>query len=414
MTQIYLYDDELARRFEPFALTRPLGEMRVGAELIRRRWEKAFGNGASTEGFVSGPHLLSFQEMDTPPFAGEEIPAGAVLVNTRCAPALVPTERGTDVWICGGEIAAVRLKRAVRTVDLEAGIRPLGSFASAAAPSVKVRGWWMREVWDPVAMLGPMLTDDIEHLASTLNLVKELPPAVSVLGSHHVYVEDGATVEPFVVFDTSAGPVLVRTGAGVQSFTRLVGPAVVGRKSMVVGERLAVVSIGEVCKVHGEVSNTIFLGHANKGHDGFVGHSYVGRWVNLGAGTTTSNLKNTYGSVGLWTPQGIRDTGQQFLGTLFGDHSKTGIGTHLNTGTVLGAGANVYGAVMPPKYVPPFSWGDGEPYDEFDVDKFLLVAERMMARRHVTMSESGREQLRRAHALARARRARRVSGGVRA
>jgi UDP-N-acetylglucosamine diphosphorylase / glucose-1-phosphate thymidylyltransferase / UDP-N-acetylgalactosamine diphosphorylase / glucosamine-1-phosphate N-acetyltransferase / galactosamine-1-phosphate N-acetyltransferase len=223
-------------------------------------------------------------------------------------------------------------------------------------------------------------------------------------------MENGASVEPMVFFDTSAGPVLVREGASVHAFSRIIGPAVIGRKSSVVGGRVAAVSIGEVCKVSGEMSNTIMLGHSNKGHDGFVGHSYMGRWVNLGAGTTTSNLKNTYGAVPLWTPDGIRDTGQQFLGTMFGDHAKTGIGTQLNTGTVLGAGANVFGGEMPPKYVPPFSWGDREPYGEFEVEKFLKVAERMMARRHVTIGDGCREQLRKAHGLALVRRRRRAEG----
>src|SRR5204863_9771343 len=101
--------------------------------------------------------------------------------------------------------------------------------------------------------------------------------------------------------------------------------------------------------------------YANKGHEGFVGHSYLGKWVNLGAGTTTSNLKNTYGTVSLWTPSGTRNTGLQFLGTLFGDHVKTGIGLRLSTGTVIGTGANVYDA-MPPKAVAPFAWGSGAPY----------------------------------------------------
>jgi hypothetical protein len=119
--------------------------------------------------------------------------------------------------------------------------------------------------------------------------------------------------------------------------------------------------------------------------------------VNLGAGTTTSNLKNTYGTVQLWTPDGVRDTGQQFLGTLFGDHAKTGIGTMLTTGSVLGAGANVYGAALHPKYVAPFSWGDHEPYDTFAADKFVAVAERMMRRRDVPLSERQRQHLRRVH-----------------
>ena len=139
------------------------------------------------------------------------------------------------------------------------------------------------------------------------------------------------------------------------------------------------------------------IGYANKGHDGFVGHSYMGRWVNLGAGTITSNLKNTYGSVTLWTPGGMRDTGMQFLGTLFGDHAKTGIGTCLTTGTVLGAAANVYGGQTPPKAVPPFAWGSAPPYSVYRLDKFLEVVERVMARRQVKLTDRGRQQLAAAH-----------------
>jgi UDP-N-acetylglucosamine diphosphorylase/glucosamine-1-phosphate N-acetyltransferase len=158
-------------------------------------------------------------------------------------------------------------------------------------------------------------------------------------------------------------------------------------------------SIGEICRVHGEISASVVLGHANKGHEGFVGHSYLGRWVNLGAGTTTSNLKNTYGTVSLWTPRGVRDTGAQFLGTLFGDHAKTGIGLRLTTGSVVGAGANVYDT-MPPKAVPPFAWGGGAPYGTYRVDKLLDVTARAMARRKVELDGRGRELLRSAYAEA--------------
>jgi UDP-N-acetylglucosamine diphosphorylase/glucosamine-1-phosphate N-acetyltransferase len=172
-----------------------------------------------------------------------------------------------------------------------------------------------------------------------------------------------------------------------------VGPLYVGADSTVMGDRIAASSIGDVCKVHGELSNTIFVGHANKGHDGFVGHSMLGRWVNLGAGTITSNLKNTYGTVQLWTPAGIRETGLQFLGTLFGDHAKTGIGLTLTTGTVLGAAANVYGSVMPPKAVDPFAWGEAGSFAVYRSDKFLEVAARMMARRHVELTDGSRRQL---------------------
>jgi UDP-N-acetylglucosamine diphosphorylase/glucosamine-1-phosphate N-acetyltransferase len=212
-----------------------------------------------------------------------------------------------------------------------------------------------------------------------------------------VTIAADAVVEPHVVFDTTTGPIYIGAGSHVHAFTRLVGPCYIGRNVTVMGGDISGCSIGDVCKVRGELSSTIFLGHSNKGHDGFVGHSYLGRWVNLGAGTITSNLKNTYGSVALWTPSGIRDTGLQFLGTMFGDHVKTGIGLRLTTGTVLGMGANVYGN-MPPKAVAPFSWGDAPDYVVYRADKFLETAARMMSRRHVALTERAQRHLTMVHA----------------
>jgi UDP-N-acetylglucosamine diphosphorylase/glucosamine-1-phosphate N-acetyltransferase len=254
----------------------------------------------------------------------------------------------------------------------------------------------MDAVWDYVGHLQAMLADDVAALGPTLTT--HAPDAV-VLGGHPVYVEVGATVEPYVVFDAAAGPVLVRRGATVSAFTRLVGPCFVGEGATVTADRIAGCSIGEVARVHGELSSTIVLGHANKAHDGFVGHSYLGRWVNLGAGTTTSNLKNTYGTVALWTPDGVRDTGLQFLGTLFGDHAKTGIGLRLTTGAVLGAGANVVDR-MPPKFTPPFAWGAEPPYATYDVERFVRVAARAMSRRGVVLGPGAEATLRAAHARA--------------
>jgi UDP-N-acetylglucosamine diphosphorylase/glucosamine-1-phosphate N-acetyltransferase len=201
-----------------------------------------------------------------------------------------------------------------------------------------------------------------------------------------------------VIVDASAGPVLIRRGATVQAFTRLVGPCIVGEDASVLGGRVTACGIGERVKVSGEISMSILIGHCNKGHDGFVGHSVIGRWANLGAGTVTSNLKNSYGTVSLWTPGGVVDTGLQFLGALIGDHVKTGIGTRLTTGCVLGAGANVFGSTMPPKAVPPFAWGEAPSWDTFALDRFLVVAERVMARRETTLSAGMRAQLSAAHA----------------
>jgi len=155
----------------------------------------------------------------------------------------------------------------------------------------------------------------------------------------------------------------------------------VGPGTQVFGGRIGASVIGPQCRVAGELTGSILAGYVNKGHDGFVGHSVLAPWVNLGAGTTTSNLKNSYGTVRVWTPEGMVDTGRQFIGALLGDHVKLGIGTMLSTGSVIGAGANVFGSERPPVYVPPFAWGDVPPYASVQREQFLVVASRVMARR---------------------------------
>ena len=137
----------------------------------------------------------------------------------------------------------------------------------------------------------------------------------------------------------------------------------------------------------------MLLGYVNKAHDGYIGHALVGRWVNLGALTTNSDLKNNYGTISVWTPDGDVDTGQIKVGCFLGDHVKTGIGTLLNTGTVVGSGSNIFGGAMPPVAVPPFSWGSGSNLTEYRLDKFLETAERVMARRDVALTPGVRAVL---------------------
>lgn len=398
MTALYLYDDSVARAFEPFALTRPACELRAGALLLRERWERALGLPAA--GVVTAAHLSDFDEpWGVHPVTGS-LRAGSLLVNSRCAVALTTIEPG-DVMRCRGVTAAVTLARDVDSAELrevvegDAGVLD-GLARTGARRMVDVPGRWIDHVWDLIGLLSPMLIEDIGALSADTTRSGAMLGLVA--GPHDVYAEDGATLEPQIFFDTTAGPVLIRRDATVQAFTRIIGPCVVGAESLVGGDKISGSSIGDVCKVHGEMSATVVLGHSNKSHDGFVGHSYLGRWVNLGAGTITSNLKNTYTNVELWTPAGMADTEMQFLGTFFGDHAKTGIGTTLNTGTMIGAGANVYGGAMPPKVVPPFAWGERPPYDTYRADKFIEVARRVMGRRHVELSERQARQLRAAHA----------------
>lgn len=394
MTAFVLYDDAAARDFAPFALTRPAGELRAGAFLTRERWEHVLG--ATASGFVAASHLRDFFEVGAPVAVTGHVAAGTWLVNARCAPAMIAGaatsgesaqafDIGADVQVLriAGRVAALRLTRDLPLVDLSDGAVALESLRQSGASDVvrDLDGWWLDKPWDLVGLLPAMLLADA---SATLPSSPD-PRGITVLGPQAVHVEDGAQIEPYVVADTSGGPVIVKRGAHINAFTRFVGPCVIGEDSTVMGGRLATVSIGPSVKVSGEMSVTIMIGQANKGHDGFVGHSVIGRWANLGAGTITSNLKNSYGEVSMWTPSGTARTGLQFLGSLIGDHAKTGIGTRLSTGSVIGAAANVFGTRMPPKVVTPFAWGDGEPWETFELERFLAVATRVLSRRKVAM-----------------------------
>ncbi len=319
---------------------------------------------------------------------------GSIVVNSRCVVALdAVLATGDQLWTCDGEIAAVRLARDVDASAFRGGALALAELRDDVEPT-SVDGRWMRAPWDLLSSLSAQLFADIAALAPRVKAASLMHDAI---GSHPLTIEHGSRIEPYVVFDVTAGPVLVRRGASIAAFTRIAGPCFIGEDVTLVGDRISNCSIGEKSKVRGELSSSIILGHSNKGHTGFVGHSYLGRWVNLGSGTTTSNLKNTYGTVQMWTPSGSVDTGQQFLGSMIGDHAKTGIGTMLNTGTVIGAGANVFGAVLHPKYIPPFAWGDGEPYGTFDLAKLIAVAARVMKRRDVELGDAGAKHLTRVY-----------------
>lgn len=386
MSSFYLYDDARARGFDPFALSRPLGEVRAGALLIRQRWERVLG--MSCAGFLGAAHLENFDELDAPPaVASPELPAGAIVVNARAIPALARVG-GADLLEADGRVAAVRLREAVPAHRFADGALPLEDLASDGWGRTMLRAHWLEASWELVRYLAELLAADILTLGAQRACVSS--PA-TVIGEHPVFVEAGAQVEPLVVIDASAGPVLVSRGARIAAFTRLVGPCYVAAESQVLGGKVGTSAIGEQCRVHGEVNHVIFIGHANKSHDGFVGHSVLGRWVNLGAETVTSNLKNTYGTVQFWTPAGLQPTGMQFLGTLFGDHAKTAIGTRLSTGSVIGAGANVVGSGMTPKVVAPFTWGESD--TTYDPERFVTIAERMMARRGVSLGDRARRHL---------------------
>jgi UDP-N-acetylglucosamine diphosphorylase/glucosamine-1-phosphate N-acetyltransferase len=211
------------------------------------------------------------------------------------------------------------------------------------------------------------------------------PPASILVG-------EDVRLSPGVVLDSSRGPILLEGGVTVEPLAVLAGPLVVGRGSLVrSGARIYPgTTLGPRSKVGGEVGEAVFLGHSNKQHDGFLGHAYVGEWVNLGAGTTVSDLKNNYGAVRVHVDDREEETGERFVGLFAADHVKTGIQSMLNTGTVIGFAANVFGAGVPPKHVPSFAWGGAQGFETHDLERAVETATVVMARRGVAFDEGDR------------------------
>ena len=400
MVSLILFDDAVSRRWQPFALTRPGGELRFGAFTTRRRAERLFS--ARCAAHLGPDHLHGFEEGDAPPVLGyADAPAEGdrLFLSARAVPAWGSGEiwakrrGGSGVVIVGGEVAGWFAPDGTPAPGPEFFDSPPTILDRTGA--VELEGRMIGPVWELMSGNPDQVALDVAALFPDAGAAA-LPAGSHQFGEHPLLLGNGVQVEPCVVFDTSAGPIWLDDGVRVKAFTRLAGPAYVGRGSLVLGGHLEAVTIGDGCRIRGEFAQSVCLDYVNKAHDGHIGHAYLGAWVNLGAETTNSDLKNNYGPVRLWTPEGDRDTGELKVGCFLGDHVKTGIGLLLNTGTVVGAGSNLYGALLPPKYVPPFSWGTGEDLMAYRVDKFLDVAGRAMARRKVTLSDSAAGQLRRA------------------
>lgn len=368
-------DDAVA--WAPFHGARPVCELRAGLWRIRERWEAVLGVATSA---IIGESSIGFIEIDTPESRSAEGMRGPLIVaRSDFAPA------GTRMSL-GAEIR--RLTAGGITV---AWIIPDGEpwHADLAGPAQEIDGILLRGSFDLVTALEQLLEHDCADFLT--GVTDPLPGNTTVLGDVARVRSSGADIEPGVVFDVRHGVIVIDHGAEVRSGTRLEGPCYVGPGARVLGGFIRTSIVGPRSVVRGEVSSTIFHGYANKGHDGFVGHSVIGRWVNLGAGTTTSNLKNTYGTVRLSVAGAVVDTGRQFLGSLIGDHAKTAIGTMLPTGTVIGAGANVFGEGLG-KYVRPFAWGAAGS-EQLTEEGFLRIAERVMPRRDVTVTAERRASL---------------------
>ena len=388
--QLFLYDaPEDLPSFLPFSLTRPLGELRYGAFLLRERWSARLT--LPVAGYLTPhQHLRDFAEPGTPPVAaapGEKNEPRLLLRSTFVPAADLgrnasPAEPVRFVEAGGAAVGYALPRRA----DWP------GFDAAARWPAVQLAGKRLAGAWELVGDLNTVLRADLERVRPEQGAAT-IPRGALVLGDPSLAFAGEATVEPQVVLDTRNGPIMLAPGVEVRAFSRLVGPLAIARDTRVLGGQISGSAVGPRCVVHGEVSATLFLGYSNKAHDGFLGHSVIGRWVNLGAGTTNSNLKNTYGPVRVTLGGQRHETGLQFMGSLIGDHVKTAIGTMLPTGCVIGAGANLFGSARPPAEVAPFAWGLDEPRAVLECGRFVEIAARVMPRRDVAVDEGTRRYL---------------------
>lgn len=220
--------------------------------------------------------------------------------------------------------------------------------------------------------------------------------AVYMISEENIYIAEGAVIKPGVVLDAEKGSIIIDSNAHIMANAYLQGPVYIGKNSTIkVGAKIYEgTSIGEFCKVGGEVEESIIHSYTNKQHEGFLGHSYLAMWVNLGADTNNSDLKNNYGNVSFYVEGESIDTGTMFCGLVMGDHSKSGINTMFNTGTHVGIASNVYGSGFQPKFVPSFSWGGAEGMTSHQIDKALSTARLVMARRNVEMFPEEEDLLR--------------------
>ncbi len=245
-------------------------------------------------------------------------------------------------------------------------------------------------LWDLVRLNSEEIIRDFRRLSKARKdgFKKGVESSAKIYNPKDVYLGKNCRIDAFVVMDARKGPIYIDENVEIQSFTRIEGPSYIGANSILLGAKIREgTSIGPFCRIGGEVENSIFSGYDNKYHDGFLGHSYVGEWVNLGAMTTNSDLKNNYGKIKVILNGKEIDTGLIKVGSMIGDHVKTGIGTLFNTGMIIGIGSNIFGGGMvKEKFVPSFSWGGVEGFTEYKLEKMIDTSEVVMKRRGVKLT----------------------------
>ena len=385
---IILSDAGSHKHLLPLTFTRPVGQIRPAILRIAEGWYVRSGLGV---GYRTEPYLATaFPLIST---EGTAYEVDAALFPTDDLVSAVMDLRAGQVLTAGGRAQAfvVEGEAVPNTMDW---VEP-----PAYMRQVPFNGTVIRydRPWHLFQHAGPAIAHD-HKLMTEGRRSASLDALNTVIGDPDlIFLDEGAVVEASIL-NTRNGPIYIGNGAEVMEGCMVRGPFVLGDHAQLkMGAKIyGPTVIGPGCRIGGEVNNSVIFGHSNKAHDGFLGNSVLGEWCNLGADTNNSNLKNTYGEVQVWSHAEERSVGSglQFCGAIMGDHSKTGINTMLNTGTVIDVAANVFGAGFPPKHIGSFSWGGAGGSEVHAFDKAVATARRVMQRRDLPLTEPEVEILR--------------------
>ena len=373
----YLFDDAAREQLYPFTRTRAAADLRCGILTMRERWEGLL-NVAQTGTLTTGYLQPLYAENALPASDAVLLLNGRAFGTRELAAQCAGLEIGQKITDAAGTVLAAHLKALPHWESLPAELDAATNVEATETPV------FLNRAWDIFGWNGQWVKADFELLTAGRKSAKT-GEGVTVAGAENIFLEAGAVVRPGTVLNAAGGPIYIGENAEIMEGSLIRGPFALCAGSVVkMGAKIyGDTTIGPGSKVGGEVSNAVFFANSNKGHDGFVGNCVVGEWCNLGADTNGSNLKNNYDGVKIHDDATGRRlaTGLTFCGLLMADHSKCGINTMFNTGTVIGVSCNVYGGEFPPAYIPSFSWGGAAGLKTYALDKALDTARRMKSRR---------------------------------
>ncbi|CAL2075987.1 UDP-N-acetylglucosamine diphosphorylase/glucosamine-1-phosphate N-acetyltransferase [Tenacibaculum sp. 190524A05c] len=368
-----LFDGDVRTSLLPFTYTRPVADIRVGILTIREKWEKYLGLTTTT---ITEEYL----EEKYPMVEMEE----NIMLNASFLPIpeLVEMIKGlkkNEAIFKGEDVIAFYTSQDQEEVDFD-------SYNQIEFEEEIIQ---IKNTWDIFSKNDEAIRQDFNFLTEG-RTSQPIPETVNCVGRENIFLEEGAKLT-FATLNATTGPIYIGKNAEIMEGVVVRGALAMCENSVLkLGAKIyGATTLGPYCKVGGEVNNSVLFGYSNKGHDGFLGNSVLGEWCNLGADTNNSNLKNNYAEVRLWNYETGRfaKTGLQFCGLMMGDHSKCGINTMFNTGTVIGVSSNIFGSGFPRNFVPSFSWGGASGFTEYKMNKVNEVAEVVMKRRNVVYNE---------------------------